>query len=78
MSCTRHASTCRSRLTAVACQAVAPDPLPRRLVPMKATSGTLPAGDAWTYEVKWDGMRALGFIDGGRLRLQSEIGRAHV
>lgn len=38
---------------------------------MKATSGTLPTGDGWTYEVKWDGMRALGFIDGGRLRLQS-------
>lgn len=26
---------------------------------MKATSGRLPVGDGWTYEVKWDGMRAL-------------------
>jgi bifunctional non-homologous end joining protein LigD len=38
---------------------------------MKATSGELPAGDGWTYEVKWDGMRALCFIDDGRLRVQS-------
>ena len=57
--------------TAVACQAVGPDPLPRTLVPMKATSGELPFGDGWTYEVKWDGMRALCFIDGARLRVQS-------
>ena len=26
---------------------------------MKATSGSLPTGEGWTYEVKWDGMRAL-------------------
>ena len=38
---------------------------------MKATGGTLPTGDGWTYEVKWDGMRALSFIEGGRLRVQS-------
>ncbi|MET0727726.1 MAG: non-homologous end-joining DNA ligase [Acidimicrobiales bacterium] len=48
-----------------------PDPLPRSLVPMKATSGPLPAGDGWTYEVKWDGMRVLAFVDAGTLRLQS-------
>jgi bifunctional non-homologous end joining protein LigD len=47
------------------------DPLPRTLVPMKATSGDLPLGDAWTYEVKWDGMRALVFVDGDDLRVQS-------
>lgn len=38
---------------------------------MKATAGELPRGDGWTYEVKWDGMRALAFIDGATLRLQS-------
>ena len=38
---------------------------------MKATSGVLPTTEGWTYEVKWDGMRALSFIEGGRLRLQS-------
>jgi bifunctional non-homologous end joining protein LigD len=41
------------------------------MVPMKATSGDLPFGEDWTYEVKWDGMRALCFVDGDRLRLQS-------
>ncbi|MGQ0830884.1 MAG: non-homologous end-joining DNA ligase [Microthrixaceae bacterium] len=48
-----------------------PDALPRSLVPMKATAGDLPSGDGWTYEVKWDGMRALAFVDGTTLRLQS-------
>ncbi len=46
-------------------------PLPRTLVPMKATSGDLPVGAGWTYEIKWDGMRALCFVDGDRLRVQS-------
>ncbi len=46
-------------------------PLPRSVVPMKATSGALPLGDDWGYEVKWDGMRALAFVDGDRLRVQS-------
>lgn len=46
-------------------------PLPRSLVPMKATNGDLPLGDGWTYEVKWDGMRALCFVDGDHLRVQS-------
>jgi bifunctional non-homologous end joining protein LigD len=45
--------------------------LPRTLAPMKATAGALPAGDGWTYEVKWDGMRALSFIEGDALRVQS-------
>jgi bifunctional non-homologous end joining protein LigD len=38
---------------------------------MKATSGELPLGAGWAYEVKWDGMRALCFIDGPSLRVQS-------
>lgn len=46
-------------------------PLPRSLVPMKATSGELPSGDGWAFEVKWDGMRALAFVDGASLRVQS-------
>lgn len=48
-----------------------PDPLPRSLVPMKATTGDLPTGEGWVYEVKWDGMRALAFVDGSPLRIQS-------
>jgi bifunctional non-homologous end joining protein LigD len=38
---------------------------------MKATAGPLPTGEGWTFEIKWDGMRAVTFIDGGTLRAQS-------
>lgn len=38
---------------------------------MKATSGDLPTGEGWAFEVKWDGMRALCFVDGPALRVQS-------
>ncbi len=38
---------------------------------MKATSGDLPVGEEWRYEVKWDGMRALVFVDHGTVRVQS-------
>jgi bifunctional non-homologous end joining protein LigD len=39
---------------------------------MKATTGDLPAGPGgWAFEVKWDGMRALAFVDGDVLRVQS-------
>jgi bifunctional non-homologous end joining protein LigD len=38
---------------------------------MKATAGALPEGEAWVYEVKWDGMRALTFIEGDAIRVQS-------
>ena len=30
-----------------------------------------PAGDAWLYEVKWDGVRALCFIEDNQLRIFS-------
>jgi bifunctional non-homologous end joining protein LigD len=32
---------------------------------------SLPTGDDWTYEVKWDGYRALAVKDGDRVRLVS-------
>src|SRR3954464_7641839 len=45
-------------------------PMPEAVVPMLARTGELPRdGDAWAYEIKWDGVRAIGFVDGGRLRL---------
>src|SRR3546814_6466370 len=58
-------------LESIALGGMGPDPLPRTLVPMKATSGPLPIGDDWTYEIKWDGMRALAFVDDGTVRVQS-------
>src|SRR6266852_5027463 len=42
------------------------------LQPMLAVSApTLPTGPDWTYEVKWDGYRALAIKDGARVRLLS-------
>jgi len=38
---------------------------------MKATGGDLPRGDEWVYELKWDGMRIVAFIDAEGVRLQS-------
>jgi bifunctional non-homologous end joining protein LigD len=39
--------------------------------PMLATAGTLPADDdQWSYEIKYDGIRAIGYVD-RRLRLVS-------
>ena len=47
-------------------------PLPEKLRPMLATPGSLPVDDAgWAYEIKWDGVRAISFIEGGRLRMLS-------
>jgi bifunctional non-homologous end joining protein LigD len=53
------------------------EPMPDRLEPMLARTGPLPPDDdgAWAYEIKWDGVRAIAFIQGGRLRLQARSGR---
>ena len=46
-------------------------PLPERLQPMLARLGRLPRDEnAYGFEVKWDGIRALAFIDHGHLSLQ--------
>jgi ATP-dependent DNA ligase len=36
---------------------------------------SLPQGDGWAYEPKWDGFRAIAFVDGDETRLQSRNGR---
>ena len=52
-------------------------PLPATMAPMLATAGEPPARDlgAWAVEFKWDGVRALAFIEAGRLRLASRTGK---
>lgn len=51
------------------------DGLPTGLRPMLATAGALPRDEAaWAYEVKWDGVRALVAVEGGRVRLTSRNG----
>jgi bifunctional non-homologous end joining protein LigD len=48
------------------------DPLPTSLQPMLATAGQLPTdGDGWAFEIKWDGVRTILFVEGGRVRAQS-------
>jgi bifunctional non-homologous end joining protein LigD len=45
---------------------------PQRLQPMVAVSGALPRDQArWSFEVKWDGVRALAYISGGTVTLES-------
>ncbi len=48
------------------------EPMPEKIEPMLARLGPLPRDDAnWAFEIKWDGVRAIGYADGGRLRLMS-------
>ena len=47
-------------------------PLPPQLARSRAS---LPDGDGWAFEPKWDGFRALAFVDGDALALQSRGGR---
>jgi bifunctional non-homologous end joining protein LigD len=47
-------------------------PLPEKIVPMMARTGTLPRDDEqWGFEVKWDGVRAICHSEPGRMRLHS-------
>ncbi len=49
------------------------EPMPKQLKPMLATLSTRlpPEEDAWAYEIKWDGVRALAYSESGHLRLES-------
>ena len=48
-------------------------PMPERLIPMVARAAdTLPRDPRkWSFEVKWDGVRAIAYVQPGRLRLES-------
>jgi bifunctional non-homologous end joining protein LigD len=49
--------------------------IPSSLEPMLATlSSTVPSGTEWLYEVKWDGYRALCYIESGKVRMLSRRG----
>ena len=47
-------------------------PVPPQLARPRAK---LPEGEGWAYEPKWDGFRAIAFVDGGDVHLQSRNGR---
>jgi bifunctional non-homologous end joining protein LigD len=45
------------------------EPMPERIEPMKAVSGRLPRDDdAFGYEIKWDGIRAVVHLDAGHVK----------
>ena len=52
-------------------------PMPDRIDPMLATlaRGLPGEEDSYAYEIKWDGMRAVAYCEGGSLRLLSRTGR---
>jgi ATP-dependent DNA ligase len=53
-----------------------PLPLSPPLLPQLARSrAALPEDDGWAYEPKWDGFRAIAFVDGDDVHLQSRNGK---
>jgi bifunctional non-homologous end joining protein LigD len=48
------------------------EPVPDQIVPMMARLAALPRNDTdWAYEIKWDGVRAICYCQGGRIKLTS-------
>jgi ATP-dependent DNA ligase len=51
-------------------------PITPPLLPQLARSREkLPDGEGWAYEPKWDGFRAIAFVDGDEVELQSRNGK---
>jgi bifunctional non-homologous end joining protein LigD len=52
------------------------EPMPKHVEPMLATlSKELPRDEEhYAFEVKWDGVRAIAYVDGGRARFESRRG----
>ena len=52
------------------------EPLPKHIEPMLATlSKSLPRDeDNYAFEVKWDGVRSIAYVEGGRARFESRRG----
>jgi bifunctional non-homologous end joining protein LigD len=51
------------------------EPMPEHVLPMLARAGHLPPDEEqWAFEVKWDGVRAIAYVQPGRLRLESRNG----
>jgi bifunctional non-homologous end joining protein LigD len=45
------------------------EPMPQHIAPMLVLANPLPKNDdGWAYEFKWDGVRAMVYVDGGRVR----------
>ena len=51
-------------------------PLKPPLLPQLARPAkNLPTGEGWAYEPKWDGFRAIAFVDGADVYIQSRSGK---
>src|SRR5260370_168328 len=49
--------------------------MPAAIEPMKAmVAERVPRGEDWLFEVKWDGVRAVAFLDNEEVRLQARSG----
>jgi bifunctional non-homologous end joining protein LigD len=48
--------------------------MPETIPPMLAGAGPLPPGDGWAFEFKYDGVRAITYVDAGRVRVLSRNG----
>ena len=48
--------------------------LPSKVDPMLAKMGKVPVGDEWAFEIKWDGVRALGYAEKGKWRMSNRRG----
>jgi bifunctional non-homologous end joining protein LigD len=48
------------------------EPMPSHVKPMLARQGEIPSDESrWAFEIKWDGVRAMGYSEPGELRLES-------
>ena len=56
-------------------KAPARPPMPTAIEPMLATlADKPPRGDDWLFEIKWDGIRAIAFLESEELRITSRSG----
>ena len=52
-------------------------PMPASIVPMKSMLAEKPPkGDKWLFEIKWDGVRAICFIDDKKVLISSRTGHS--
>jgi bifunctional non-homologous end joining protein LigD len=52
------------------------EPVPELIRPMLATTAALPTDQSeWAFEMKWDGIRTVAYVDGGRITLRSRNDR---
>jgi len=51
--------------------------MPRQRHGHEGNAGHYPArGEGWLYEIKWDGVRAICFVDNGAVRFTSRSGKS--